>query len=79
MLVSRQSPGPGAYNAMEALKRQEGSTNGGRFNMSKPKTFLESVEYATKGIPGLLLYSCTLCAPECVNVYISGVCMRAFC
>mmetsp|Transcript_19565 Transcript_19565/g.31204 ORF Transcript_19565/g.31204 Transcript_19565/m.31204 type:complete len:383 (+) Transcript_19565:122-1270(+) len=59
----RQSPGPGAYNAMEALKRQEGSTNGGRFNMSKPKTFLESVEYATKGIPGPASYEITRDVP----------------
>ena len=30
---------------------QKGAS-GGRFNMSRPKTYLEALEYASKGIPG---------------------------
>jgi len=38
-----------------AYEEPQKGAKGGRFNMSRPKTFLEALEYASKGIPGIIL------------------------
>lgn len=41
---------------MEAIKRLQRGANIGKFNMSKPKTYIEQVEYDKRSIPGPASY-----------------------
>lgn len=42
----------GAYEDMQVIKKMQKGASGGRFNMSRPKTYLEALEYHSKNIPG---------------------------
>jgi len=46
----------GAYEEMDAIKKLQRGATSGHFNMSKPKTYIEQVEYDNRHVPGPASY-----------------------